>query len=79
MARTLAVVAIIPKALNVSYNNLSSTLSSKLPMNKFAPTSSCFLSEDAYSLYSVSSAATMASVEIDGAQRESERECDRVK
>jgi len=47
--RTFAVVAIIPKALNVSYNSLSSTLSSKLPMNRFAPTSSCFLSEDAYS------------------------------
>jgi hypothetical protein len=48
MPRTFAVVAIIPKALNVSYNSLSSTLSSKLPMNRFAPTSSCFLSEDAY-------------------------------
>lgn len=44
---TLAVVAIIPNALNVSYNNRSSTLSSKFPMNKLAPTSSCFLSEEA--------------------------------
>ena len=46
--RTFAVVAIIPNALNVSYSNLSSTFSSKFPMNKFAPTSSCFLSDDAW-------------------------------
>jgi hypothetical protein len=46
--RTLAVVAITPKALNVSYNSRSSTLSSRLPIKRLAPTSSCFLSEDAY-------------------------------
>lgn len=45
--RTFAVVAIMPNALNVSYSNLSSTFSSRLPMNRFAPTSSCFLSDDA--------------------------------
>lgn len=44
----MAVVAIIPNALNVSYNSLSSTFSSRFPTNKFAPTSSCFLSEEAY-------------------------------
>ena len=48
IGRTLAVVAIMPNALNVSYSNRSSTFSSRFPMNRFAPTSSCFLSEDAY-------------------------------
>lgn len=45
---TLAVVAITPNALKVSYSNRSSTLSSKFPMNRLAPTSSCFLSEEAW-------------------------------
>ncbi len=40
----------MPKALKVSYSKRSSTFSSRFPMNKFAPTSSCFLSDDAYSI-----------------------------
>jgi hypothetical protein len=45
---TFAVVASTPNTLNVSYNRRSSTAGSRLPMNRLAPTSSCFLSEDAW-------------------------------
>ena len=47
---TFAVVAKIPKALKVSYSSRSSTFSSKFPTNRFAPTSNCFLSEEAWKL-----------------------------
>jgi len=46
-SHTFAVVAISPNALNVSYRSRSSTFSSKLPTKRFAPTSSCFLSDEA--------------------------------
>jgi hypothetical protein len=39
---TFGVCKITPKAENVSYNNFSSTSGSRLPINKFAPTSRFF-------------------------------------
>jgi hypothetical protein len=45
LAHTFDVIVIIPNALKVPYS--SHSFSSKLPMKRFAPASSCFLSDDA--------------------------------